>query len=106
MDDIAIQMYKAANSQEGVYPKAIANFLFREVIEDVHSKYNISQEEMKEMCREIVNRAALFLEIQKDPQLMKAFSIEAIYGIEWDKPQITEELGERMDFYKDIAKDL
>lgn len=106
MDDIAIKMYKAANSQEGVYPKALANFLFREVIEDVHSKYNISQEDMKEMCREVVNRAALFLEIKKDPQLLKAFTIEAVYGIEWDEPQITEELRERMEFYKDIAKDL
>ena len=106
MDDIAIKMYKAANSQGGVYPKAIANFLFREVIEDVHSKYNISQEEMKEMCREVVDRAALFLEIQKAPQLLKAFSIEAIYGIEWDEPHVTEEFKERMEFYKDLAKDL
>lgn len=106
MDSITIQMYKAANSQEGVYPKALANFLFREVIEDAHSKYNISQEEMKEMCREVVNRAALFLEIQKDPQLLKTFSIEAIYGIEWDKPHITEELRERMEFYRSMAEDL
>lgn len=106
MDDIAIKMYKAANPQSGVYPKALANFLFREVIEDVHSKYNISQEEMKEMCREVVNRATLFLEIQKDPQLLKAFSIEAVYGIEWNEPCVTEELGERMEFYKDIAEDL
>lgn len=58
------------------------------------------------MCREVVNHAAFFLEIQKDPQLLEAFSIEAIYGIEWDKPQIAEELRERMEFYKDIAKEL
>lgn len=40
MDDTVIKMYKAANSQNNVYPKALANFLFREIIEDVHSKYN------------------------------------------------------------------
>ena len=106
MDDTAIKMYKVANSQDNVYPKALVNFLFREVIEDVHSKYNISEEEIKEMCREVVNRAALFLEIQKDPKLLKAFSIEAIYGIEWDEPQITEELRERMEFYRSVAEDL
>ncbi len=106
MDDTVIKMYKAANSQNNVYPKALANFLFREIIDDVHSKYNIPQEEIKEMCREIVNRSAMFLEIQKHPQLLKAFSIEAIYGIEWDEPQITEELKERMEFYRSMARDL
>ena len=106
MDRFINDMYKVANSQDNVYQKALANFLFREVIEDAHSKYNIRQEEIKEMCKEVVNRAALFLEIQKDPKLLKAFSIEAIYGIEWDEPQITEDLKERMEMYRSIAEDL
>ncbi|MBQ6416825.1 MAG: hypothetical protein IJJ65_11320, partial [Butyrivibrio sp.] len=32
-----------------VWPKALANYMFREIIEDAHVKYGISQEDMKEM---------------------------------------------------------
>lgn len=41
---------------------ALANLLHWEVIEDAHSKYNISQKDMCEMNRCAVNRARCFLE--------------------------------------------
>lgn len=64
-------MLLAALTQKDVYPKALANFMFREIIEDAHTKYHIAQEDMKVMCKEAVNRAALFIAIQTDPQLYK-----------------------------------
>lgn len=41
--------------------KALAYFMFREIIEDVYEKYNISDEDMKEMNQKSVNRATSFL---------------------------------------------
>ncbi|MFT3950958.1 MAG: hypothetical protein QM689_03225 [Oscillospiraceae bacterium] len=96
MDDCERNVLIAALSQKDVYPKALASFMFREVIEDAHSKYNISQNDMREMCREAVNRAALFLAVQTDPNLYRAFAVNAIAGLEWDESEMTEELYERM----------
>lgn len=70
-------MLIAALSQRDVYPKALANFLFCEIIEDAHSKYNISQEDMRAMNKEAVNRAMLFLTIKSNSELYRAFAIEA-----------------------------
>jgi hypothetical protein len=37
LDNIAKMMLCTAMSQGDVYPKAIANFMFREIIEDAHT---------------------------------------------------------------------
>ena len=42
--------------------KALAHYMFREIIENAHSRYGISQEEMKEMNKIAANRARLFFE--------------------------------------------
>lgn len=39
--------------------KALANFLHREIIEDYHVKYNISQKDMEIMNRKAVDRAKI-----------------------------------------------
>jgi hypothetical protein len=79
------------------------NFMFREIIEDAHSKYNISQEDTKAMCIEAVNRAALYIAIQSKPELNKAFAIHAIQGYEWYESELTEDLYERMgEVYKTL----
>ena len=52
-------MLGAALAQSDAYPKALANFLFREVIEDAHTKYNISQEDMKDMCKKNCKQSCL-----------------------------------------------
>lgn len=100
------ELYKKVILHDNVYPKALAHFLFREIIEDAHSKYNIPNDEIKKMCKEVVNRAALFLEIQKDPELYKGFAIEAFDSAKWDEPVMTDNLKERMEFYKELAKEL
>lgn len=104
MDETLLEIYKIANSQDNVYSKALANFLFREIIEDCHTKYKISQDDMKQMCKEVVNRAKLYLQIRNDPKLNLAFSIEAYYGREWDEPEMTEDLKKRLKFYEDVAE--
>lgn len=54
--------------------KAIANFVFREVIEDAHTKYNISQDDMRDMCKEAVNRSAVLEQMFNDEELKKRLS--------------------------------
>lgn len=100
------ELYKKVILHDNVYPKALAHFLFREIIEDAHSKYNIPNDEIKKMCKEAVNRAALFLEIQKDPELYKGFAIEAFDSAKWDEPVMTDDLKERLEFYRELSKEL
>ena len=69
--------------------KALANFIFREVIEDAHSKYNISQDDMKAMCQEAVNRCYLYLSIQ-GTKLEQGFDIFGYDSAKWDNPNPDE----------------
>lgn len=106
MDDFVLDLYAKANSLDNVGSKALTNFIFRQVIEDVHSKYNIPDEEIKQMCKDAVNRAPVFLEVYGDRRLRRAFLIEAIDCIKWDEPELTDMLKERMDFYKELSKEI
>jgi len=85
--------------------KAMVNFLFREIIEDAHSKYNIPQDEMQEMCRKAVNRAQFLIDMRSGTgrfseyskhtlrELQQRFDVlQGIYGQEWDAPEWTAEL--------------
>lgn len=99
-------IYRRAIMQDHVYSKALANFIFRQVIEDAHSKYRISQEDMKEMCKEAVNRAEIFIQMLGNKDLCHAFAIEAIDGIKWDEPELTEDLKKRMEFYEALSQEL
>ena len=75
-----------------VWPKALANYMFREIIEDAHVKYGISQEDMKEMNKKAANRAKTFLDvIIQDPKMFQAFASYAAFVMEWDAPEITED---------------
>ena len=89
----------AALMQSDVYPKALANFLFRELIEDAHVKYNISQEDMKTMCKRAVNRAAFYIALthSKRPHTMQAFAIHAAGTYDWDDSEQTDEIEHEMD---------
>lgn len=105
-DKIVEEFIISANSQSHVYPKALANFLFREIIEDAHCKYNISQEDMKAMCKQAVNRAAVFLKVMSKPDMYKAFSIYSIVGIKWDDPEMTNDLLILLDLLATWGKEL
>lgn len=100
-------MLQKGERMEDLLPKALSAFLFREVIEDVHSKYNISQEEMMRMNKEVCNRAKLFVdEIMPDPVMQMAFMVEAIQCNDWDAPEITKAEKSRLKAYEDIASQL
>lgn len=81
---------------DDLFAKALANFLHREIIEDAHAKYNISQEEMEQMNRKAVNRAKLLAEIMLDTKKLDAFTI--LYSLavinEWDDPIETEDIND------------
>ncbi|MDO4301767.1 MAG: hypothetical protein Q4D26_10300 [Clostridia bacterium] len=92
-------------SQNNAHAKSLAYFLFREVIEDVHSKYNISNGDMKEMCKNAVDRAAFFLNhIVNDPKLYKSFAIFAVYCSKWDNPEETEYTNNLLQLLKELSE--
>ncbi|SDB14098.1 hypothetical protein [Butyrivibrio sp. INlla16] len=87
-----------------VWPKALANYLFREIIEDAHVKYGISQEDMKEMNKKAANRAKAFLDvIVQDPKMFHAFASYAAFVMEWDAPEITEEEEDIIEMLDNMA---
>lgn len=98
-EDTVKLLLQAGLTQSDAYPKALANFLFREIIEDAHTKYNISQEDMRRMCKQAVNRAALYIAHtrSKRPHTMQAFAIHAAECSEWDDAEITEEIERELD---------
>ena len=97
------QMIQASLKLNDTYPKAIANFFFREIIEDAHVQYNISQEDMHDMCKRVVDRAALFLKIIDKPDLYRAFAIYALWGADFDDAEDTPEIKEIYDTLKSLT---
>lgn len=106
MGDIIMEFYKRASSLSYAEAKALANYLFREIIEDAHVKYRISQADMKEMCKNALARADYFLKILEDPKLRKAFLIEAMGCQEWDDPEMTEDIRDMKKILDKISKEL
>ena len=98
-------MYKRALQQDAVYPNALANFVFRQVIETAHVKYNISQEDIR-ICKDTVNRAAIFLLTQEEEDLYKAYAIETIHCIEWDEPEVPENLTGEIEMWKLLSDNI
>lgn len=87
--------------------KSLAYFVFREVIEDVHTKYNISQEEMMAMNKKAVNRAAVFLGCIGDDELLsslvQALSLETSG---WDNPKVTADTKGYLAMADEFASEL
>ena len=54
MDELVALFLRTAYSIPDAHAKALASYIFRQVIEDVHVKYSISQQDMMAM-----NKAAL-----------------------------------------------
>lgn len=96
MENISKAMLIMALQQKDVYSKAIANFMFREVIEDACLKYNISQEDLDAMRKEAVNRAAVLMTVMEDPALRRAFAIEAFGCNDWEESEVDEVLSGRI----------
>lgn len=73
--------------------------MFREIIEEAHVKYNISQEDIHSMCKRVVDRTALYIAHtqSKRPHAMQAFAIHTAGCIDWDNSKITDEIEREMD---------
>ena len=88
-----------------LFAKALAYYLYREVVEDAHSDYNISQEDMFAMNTKSVNRAKLLVDILDDEKLLNAFIL--LYSLpvrnEWN-PTETEEVTEIANLIKDVSE--
>lgn len=90
MDSFEKKLYDSLVSDNDIVAKAIANFVFREVIEDAHTKYNISQDDMRDMCKEAVNRSAVLEQMFNDEELKKALILYGYSTNEWDAPDSKE----------------
>lgn len=91
MDNIGKLFLQATEKVPDAYAKALASYLFRDVIEDAHVKYQISQSDMKAMNKMALNRASLFInKIKDDTKLYAAFSCHALEVSEWDEAEFTE----------------
>lgn len=89
-----------------LFAKALAYYLYREVIEDAHSDYNISQEDMFAMNIKSVNRAKLLVDIIDNEKLLNAFIL--LYSLpvrnEWNSPTETEEITTISNLIKDFSE--
>lgn len=96
------ELYHLALSKGHADAKALANLMFREIIEEVHVKYNISQEDMKAMNKKACDRAAMYLDLSEKEK--EAFKIEAIECDDWDPPEITTDTLSKRKIYEDLSK--
>lgn len=79
MDDIIKQMLTKVMEDKHSGAKALAHFMFREIVEDIHAEEKITDEEMKDLNKAACNRAAFLIEhILLNEDLRTAFRIEAI----------------------------
>jgi hypothetical protein len=104
-----MQAYKEHGDKMLSIPKALAYFLFRELVEDIHADGRISQAEMKELNRRAVNRAKLFLDLISDEDVVPfklLVMTQNIYTIDWDEPCETEEIAKIRAFYRREAGEL
>lgn len=86
--------------------KALTNCLFREVIEDAHTAYNIKQCDMEAMTRQSVNRAKVIVDLLNDEQMLLAF--QGLYSLganeAWENPVQTEETNKMQATLESITK--
>lgn len=107
MDETYMEALAKANTDRHAMAKSLAYFLFREVVEDIHSKYKIPDEEMMALNKKAFNRAAFLTDcVLNNPDMRTAFTINAIYCKEWDDPEMTEDLIQCKELYSEIAGDL
>ena len=87
--------------------KSLAYFIFREVIENVHSKYNIAQKEMMVMNKKAVNRAAAFLGcIGNDELLSSLVQMLSLETTGWDNPKETADTKRFLEMASELASEL
>ena len=107
MESFISDFLNQALNDEYSLAKALAHFMFREIVEDIHAENRITDEEMEQLSRDACNRASLFVNhIMNDPDMRLAFSTESMFAREWDPPIMTDELNMRLELYKSIASEI
>lgn len=86
MDNIVKGFYKIAKSIPFSEEKALAYYMVREILEDLHTEGKISDEEMCEINKTAVNRAYIYLKATKNEDAYKGFIMNAAFCKEWDDP--------------------
>ena len=80
MDAFTQDLLMSAMQDDNVGAKALVNYMFREIVEDIHAEGKITDEEMEQLNREACNRAALFWnEIMQNRDLRAAFLVETTF---------------------------
>ena len=107
MNETYAQLLSQVSGDPHAMAKALAHFLFREVVEDIHSEGKITDAEMKQLNKTALNRASYFTEhVLTSPDMKNAFKIEAILCTGWDDPEMTEDLIKKDEIYTKMAGDL
>lgn len=79
MEEFLEGMLMTAMKDENAGAKALASYMFRDLVDDIHSEGKISEAEMEQLNREACNRAALFWNyIMTNKDMRTAFLIEAV----------------------------
>lgn len=99
------QLFRSLIRDKDIMPKALANYMFREVIEEAHAKYNISQDDMKAMCKDAVNRAAVIMQAMPYEELQRAVVLFGYSTSKWDAPD-EEIVSEDFNKLVELAKNL
>lgn len=107
MNETYAQLLSQVAGDPHAMAKALAHFLFREVVEDIHSEGKITDAEMMQLNKTVLNRAAYLTEhVLVSPDMRNAFKIEAVECIGWDDPEMTEDLIRKDELYSEIAGEL
>ena len=107
MDEFLKDMLMNAMKDENAGAKALASYMFRDLVDDIHSEGKISEEEMEHLNREACNRAALFWNhIMMNKDMRTAFLIEAVNVTGWDPPVMTDDMKKRLELYRDMASEI
>ena len=107
MDDNLANALAIVSRDRHAMAKALVTFIFREVVEDIHAEGKITDAEMKELNKKSLNRAALFTDhIMINPDMKNAFLLEAVPCMEWDPPELTDDLVALKEQFEEIAGEL
>ena len=84
--------------------KGLAYVLCRELIEDAHAEYKISDEEMKRINKRAVNRASLLMKLKEEyPKAYETYlaANAALYCSDWDEPEEDEDVKQIIEALKE-----
>ena len=107
MEESLENMLMTAMKDEYAGAKALASYMFRDLVEDIHSEGKITDAEMEKLNREACNRAALFWNhIMTNKDMRTVFLIESLNVTGWDSPVMTDDMKKRLELYQDMALDI